>query len=94
MAAVAAGALGLFIFFLRAMKKTGSHRFVWGVGIGLAAYLSVSFVSALSFHAIDVVGRMTWHGVSPVDTVRGMGALVSLIAAVAALRPRKGTQFG
>ena len=94
MAAVAAGSLGLFLLFLRAMRKPGSHRFVWGVGIGLAAYLSVSFVSVLSFHAIDVVGGMTWHGVSPVDMVRGMGALVSLISAIAALRSRKGTPAG
>ena len=94
MAAVAAGSLGLFFLFLRAMRKPGSHRFVWGVGIGLAAYLSVSFVSVLSFHAIDVVGGMTWHGVSPVDMVRGMGALVSLISAIAALRSRKGTPAG
>jgi hypothetical protein len=91
MAAVAAAALGLFFLFIRAMKKPGSYRFVWGVGIGLAAYLSVSFVSVLSFHAIDVVGRMTWHGISPVDTVRGMGALVSLISAAAALSSRKRT---
>jgi hypothetical protein len=94
MAAVAAAALGLFFLFIRALRKRGSHRFAWGVGIGLAAYLSVSFVSVLSFHAIDVVGGMTWHGVSPVDTVRGMGALVSLISVVAAWRSRKGTPGG
>jgi hypothetical protein len=94
MAAMAAGALWLFFLFLRAMRKPGSHRFVWGVGIGLAAYVSVSFVSVLSFHAVDVVRGMIWHGVSPVDMFRGMGALVSLISAVAALRSREGTPGG
>lgn len=93
-AAVAAGALGLFFLFIRAMKRPGSPRFLWLAGMGLAAYLAVSFVGVLSFHAVDVVRGMTWHGVSPLDTVRGMGALVSLISAVAALRSRKGTLGG
>ncbi len=92
MAAVAAGALGLFFLFLRAMRKPGSHRFLWGVGIGLAAYLSVSSVSVLSFHAVDVVRGMTWHGLSPVDAARGAGALVSLFAAVFALTRKDRTR--
>lgn len=94
MAAVAAAALGLFFLFIKAMRKTGSHRFVWGVGIGLAAYLSLSFISVLSFHAIDVVRGMTWHGLSPVDAARGAGALVSLFAAVFALSRKNGTRRG
>jgi hypothetical protein len=94
MAALAAGALGLFFLFIRAMKRPGSSRFLWLAGMGLAAYLSVSFVGVLSFHAVDVVRGMTWHGVSPVDTVRGMGALVSFISAVAALRSKQRTPGG
>jgi hypothetical protein len=94
MAAVAAAALGLFFLFIRALRKPGSHLFLWWVGIGLAAYLSASFISVLSFHAVDVVRGMTWHGVSPVDTVRGMGALVSFISAVAALRSKQRTPGG
>ncbi len=86
MAAVAAAALGLFLLFIRALRKPGSRLFLWWVGIGLAAYLSASFISALSFHAVDVVRGMSWHGLSPVDAVRGAGALVSLVAAVFALR--------
>lgn len=86
MAAVAAAALGLFLLFIRALRKPGARLSLWWVGIGLAAYLSASFISALSFHAVDVVRGMTWHGLSPVDAVRGAGALVSLAAAVFALR--------
>ncbi|MCJ7488492.1 MAG: hypothetical protein MUQ25_20315 [Candidatus Aminicenantes bacterium] len=94
MAAVAASALGLFLLFLRALKKPGSHLLLWWVGIGLAAYLSASFISVLSFHAVDVVRGMTWHGLSPVDAVRGAGALVALLASVFALRRKNGTQPG
>ncbi|MCX6568756.1 MAG: hypothetical protein NT147_06880 [Candidatus Aminicenantes bacterium] len=86
MAAVAAAALGLFFLFIRALRKPGSHVSLWWVGIGLAAYLSVSFVIVLSFHAVDVLRSRTWHGLSPVDAARGAGAFVSLLAAVFALR--------
>jgi hypothetical protein len=86
MAAVAAAALGLFFLFIRALRKPGSHVLLWWVGIGLAAYLSVSFISVLSFHAVDVVGSMAWHGLSPIDAARGAGAFVSLFAALFALR--------
>jgi hypothetical protein len=91
-AAVAAAAMGLFLLFIRALKKPGSHIFLWWVGMGLAAYLSASFISALSFHAVDVVRGMTWHGLSPVDAARGAGALVSLFAAVFALIRKNGTR--
>ena len=37
MAAMAAGSLGLFILFIRATRKPGSHRFLWWAGIGLAS---------------------------------------------------------
>ena len=93
-AAVAAAAMGLFLLFIRALKKLGSHIFLWWVGMGLAAYLSASFISVLSFHAVDVVGDMTWHGLSPVDAARGAGALVSLFSAVFALRRKNGTRRG
>jgi len=85
MAAAAAAGSGLSILFIRAMRRPGAHRHLWGAGIGLAVYLAVSFVSVLSFHAIDVVRGLTWHGVSPVDAVRGGGALVSFFAALFAL---------
>jgi hypothetical protein len=94
MAAVAAAALGLFFLFIRALRKPGPHASLWWVGMGLAAYLSVSFTSVLSFHAVDVVGRMTWHGLSPVDAARAAGAFVSLIAAVFALGRKNGTPIG
>ena len=90
MAAVAAAGFGLSILFIRAMRKPGSLRYLWGVGLGLAAYLSVSFVSVLSFHAVDAVRGMTWRGISPIDGARGAGALVSLIAAVLALGAKNG----
>jgi len=48
----------------------------------------------LSFHAVDVVRGMTWHGLSPVDVARGAGALVSLFATVFALRRKNGTRPG
>jgi hypothetical protein len=81
MAATAAGSLGLFFLFIKAVRRPGSHRFLWWAGIGLAAYLSLSFVSALSFHAVDVAREMTFQGVSPVDALRGLGAAVALGAA-------------
>ena len=88
MAAVATAGLGLVILFIRAARRTGSRRFLWWSGIGLAAYLALSFVSVLSFHAVDVARGMLWHGVSPVDAARGAGAAVALVAALAALRRR------
>jgi hypothetical protein len=94
MSAVAAAALGLFLLFIRALRKPGSRLFLWWVGIGLAAYLSTSFISVLSFQAVDVVRGMTWHGLSPVDAARGTGALVSLFAAVFALRRKNGIRRG
>jgi len=86
MAAVAAASLGLFFLFVRAVRKTGSPRFMWWAGIGLAGYLAVSFISVLSFHAVDVARHLLWHGLSPVDAARGAGAAVALLAAVFALR--------
>jgi hypothetical protein len=85
MAAVAAAGLGLFLIFLRAVRRPGPHRCLWWAGIGLAVYVSVSFVSVLSFHAVDVARGMTWGGISLVDAVRGAGGLVALVAAAAAL---------
>jgi hypothetical protein len=90
MAAVAAGSLGLFFLFIRAVRRPGSHRFLWWAGIGLAAYLAVSFVSVLSFHAVDVARRIAWQGISPVDAVRGAGVVVTLAAAVLGLRGEGG----
>jgi hypothetical protein len=81
MAAVAAASLGIFLLFIREVRKPGRHRSLWWAGLGLAAYLAVSFVSVLSFHAVDVARGMLWHGVSPVDAVRGAAALVTLFAA-------------
>jgi hypothetical protein len=90
MAATAAGSLGLFILFIRATRKPGSHRYLWWAGIGLAAYLAVSFVSVLSFHAVAVARGLAWHGVSPVDALRGAGAAVMLVAALLAVRRKAG----
>jgi len=86
MAAVAAAGLGLFILFIRAIRKPGPHRALWWAGIGLAAYLAMSFVSVLSFHAVDVARRVLWHGLSPVDAVRGGGAFVAFLATLAGVR--------
>ena len=86
MAAVAAAGLGLFILFIRAIRKPGPHRALWWAGIGLAAYLAMSFVSVLSFHAVDVARRALWHGVSPVDAVRGVGAFAAFLATLAGVR--------
>ena len=94
MAGAAAAGFGLSFLFIKAMRRPGFHRYLWGVGIGLAAYLSISFVSVLSFHAVDVVRGMTWRGISPIDGARGAGALVSLIAAVLALGAKNGKARG
>mgnify|MGYP001034753681 CR=1 FL=1 len=85
-AAVAAAGLGLFLLFLKAVRRPGQHRFPWWAGLGLAAYLSLSFVSVLSFHAVDRLREVMWQGVSPVDAARGTAALVTLAAAAFALR--------
>jgi hypothetical protein len=90
MALTAAGSLGLFILFIRAIRRPGSHRYLWWAGIGLAAYLAVSFVGVLSFHAVDVVRGIVWYGVSPFDAVRGAGAAVALLAALLAGRRNAG----
>jgi hypothetical protein len=90
MAAMSAAAVGFFILFIRAVRRPGSHRFLWWTGIGLAAYLAISLAKILSFHAIDVIGGMTWLGVSPLDAARGAGALIAFLAAFFALRSRAG----
>lgn len=81
MAAVAAASLGLFVLFLRAVRRPGPRRTLWGAATGLAAYLALAFVSALSFHAVDVARGLVWHGWSAVDAARGAGALAALLAA-------------
>ena len=91
MALTAAGSLGLFILFIRATRRPGSHRYLWWAGIGLAAYLAVSFVGVLSFHAVDLARNIVWHGVSPFDAVRGAGAAVTLLAALLAVRRKPGS---
>jgi len=90
MAAVAAASLGLFFLFIRAIRRPGSHRYLWWAGIGLAEYLAVSFVSVLSFHAVDVFRGTTWHGLSPMSAARGAGTLVTLLAASLALHRKRG----
>jgi hypothetical protein len=90
MAATAAASFGLFLLFIRETKRPGSHRLLWWAGVGLAAYLAVSFVSVLSFHAVDMAGLMAWHGLSPVDALRGAGAAVALLASALSLRRKAG----
>ncbi len=90
MAATAAGSLGLFLLFIRTTRRPGSHRYLWWAGIGLAAYLAVSFVGVLSFHSVDAAQRLVWHGVPPVDAARGAGAAVALVAAWLAFRRKPG----
>lgn len=92
MAATAAASLGLFFLFIRAVRRAGSNRRLLWSAIGLADYLAVSFVSVLSFHAVDVARGLVWHGLSPVDALRGVGAAVALAAAAAAAvgRPADG----
>jgi hypothetical protein len=90
MAAVAAASVGLFILFIRAVRRPGPHRSLWWTGIGLAAYLAVSFVSVMSFHAVDVARGLAWHGLSPVDGLRGAAAAVAALAALSSLRAKAG----
>lgn len=89
-AATAAGSLGLFILFIKAVRRAGASRSLLWAAIGLADYLAVSFVSVLSFHAVDVARGLAWHGLSPVDALRGAGVVAALAAAAAAARRRAG----
>lgn len=90
-AATAAAALGLILLFVREVRRSGSNRRLLWAGIGLAGYLAVSFVSVLSFHAVDAARALVWRGISPVDALRGAGAAAALAAAAsAALRRRTG----
>lgn len=81
MAAAASASVGLFLFFIRAMRRPGSHRGLWGAGLGVAAYVIVSAIGVLSFHAVDVFRSLAWHGLSPFDALRGGGAAAALSAA-------------
>ncbi len=87
-AATAAGSLGLFVLFIKAVRRAGANRNLWWAAISLAGYLAVSFVSVLSFHAVDVARALAWHGLSPVDALRGAGAVAALAAAAAEARRR------
>jgi hypothetical protein len=90
MAAVAAASAGLFILFIRATRRPGSHRGLWWAGIGLAEYVAVSFAGVLSFHAVDVFRSLSWQGVSPFDALRGAGAATALLAAYLSARRKIG----
>ena len=90
MAAVSAAGVGFFFLFIKAVRRPGPRRFLWWGGMGLAVYLALSFVSVLSFHAVDRVRGLLWHGLSPVDTARGTGALITFLSAFFALRPKAG----
>jgi hypothetical protein len=87
MAAMAAGGLGFLFLFMRAVRRPGSHRSIWWAAIGLGLYLAMSLASVLSFHAVDAARKLLWHGISPVDAVRGAGAAVTLAATALSLRP-------
>lgn len=89
-AATAAGSLGLVFLFIKAVRRAGTNRVLLWATVGLADYLAVSFVSVLSFHAIDVARGLVWHGLSPVDALRGAGVVAALAAAAAAARRRAG----
>jgi hypothetical protein len=86
MAAVAAASLGLFFLFIKAAQRPGPHRALWWAAIGVADYLAVSFAGVLSFHAVDVVRDMAWHGLSPFDALRGAGILTAIGAAALSVR--------
>jgi hypothetical protein len=90
MAAVSAAGVGFFFLFIKAVRRPGPRRFLWWGGMGLAVYLALSFVSVLSFHAVDRVRELLWHGLSPVDAARGAGALMAFLAAFFALRSKAG----
>ena len=86
MAGLAAGSLGLFFLFIKAVRRPGSRRDLWWAGIGLADYLVLSFVGVLSFHAVDAARSVTLLGVPPYDAVRAAGVLTALLAGFAAAR--------
>ncbi|HOW86996.1 MAG TPA: hypothetical protein P5119_13445 [Candidatus Aminicenantes bacterium] len=88
MAALAAASLGLFLYFIKAVRRSGADRPLMWAAVGLAGYLAVSFAAVLSFHAVDVAGTIVWHGVSPVAAMRGAGAVVTMVASASALRRR------
>lgn len=90
MAGLAAGSLGLFFLFVRAVRRPGPRRDLWWAGIGLADYLVLSFVGVLSFHAVDSARSVVLLGVPPYDAVRAAGVLAALVAGLAAAR-RGGT---
>ena len=90
MAAAAAASVGLFILFIRAMRRPGAHRGLWGAGIGVAEYVIVSATGVLSFHAVDVFRSLAWHGLSPFDALRGAGAASALVAAYLSARRKAG----
>lgn len=81
MAAAASASMGLFLLFIKATRRPGSHRGLWWAGMGAAGYVVVSFVGVLSFHAVDVFRGLAWHGLSPFDALRGAGVAVALVAA-------------
>ena len=81
MAVMAAASWELFLLFIKATQRPGSHRRLWWAGMGLAEYLVVSSLGVLSFHAIDVLRGLAWHGISPFDALRGAGVAVTLLAA-------------
>jgi cbb3-type cytochrome oxidase subunit 3 len=90
MAAVASASAGLFLLFIKATRRPGSHRGLWWAGIGLAEYVAVSSAGVLSFHAVDVFRSLSWQGVSPFDALRGVGAAVALVAAYLSARRKNG----
>jgi hypothetical protein len=90
MAAVSAAGVGFFFLFIKAVRRPGPRRFLWWGGMGLAVYLALSSVSVLSFHAVDRVRGLLWHGLSPVDAARGTGALITFLSAFFALRSKTG----
>lgn len=90
MSGLAAGSLGLFFLFIRAVRRPGTRRDLWWAGIGLADYLVLSFVGVLSFNAVDVARSVTLLAVPPYDAVRAAGVLTALLAGLAAARRGEG----
>ena len=91
MAATAAASLGLFILFIRATRRPGSHRYLLvgrdrpgGVPGGLVRRRAVRSMRSTSAR------RLVWHGVSPVDAARGAGATVTLVASWLSVRRKSG----
>lgn len=87
-AAGAAGTMILALLFLRAALRSRDHRWLWGTGIGVVVYLSLTLIGMMSFHPVDVLRRMAVLGVSPFHAARGVGAVLALIAAAFALRTK------